>query len=81
MAVWRRGVQAVADLRCDVLHRVHTELVRHRAGPVPGHHAANSVRAKTHRVPGNVDGGAGVDRERGDQFAAADRLERLARRV
>lgn len=81
MAVRRRRVQAVADVRRAVLHRVHTEPVRDRAGQVPGHHAADSVRAEAHRVPGHVDGGAGVDRQRGHQLATADRLERLAGRV
>lgn len=81
MAVRRRRVQAVADVRRAVLHRVHIESVRDRAGQVPGHHAADSVRAEAHRVPGHVDGGAGVDRQRGHQLAAADRLERLAGRV
>jgi len=81
VAVWRRRVQAVADVRRAVLHRVNTEPVRDRAGQVPGHHAADSVRAEADRVAGHVDGGAGVDRQRGDQLAAADRLERLAGRV
>lgn len=81
MAVRRRGVQAVADVRRDVLHRVHTEPVRDSAGPVPGHHAADSVRAEAHRVADHVDGGASVDSQRGHMLAAADRLERLAGRV
>lgn len=81
VAVRRRRVQAVADVRRAVLHRVHTEPVRNRAGQVQGHHAADSVRAEADRVASHVDGGAGVDRQRGDQLAAADRLERLAGRV
>jgi len=81
VAVRRRRVQAVADVRRAVLHRVHTEPVRDRTGQVPGHHAADSVRAEAHRVPGHVDGDAGVDRKRGHQLATADRLERLAGRV
>lgn len=81
MAVRRRRVQAVADVRRAVLHRVHTEPVRDRAGQVPGHHAADSVRPEAHRVPRHVDGGTGVDRQRGHQLAAAHRLERLAGRV
>jgi len=81
VAVRRRRVQAVADVRRAVLHRVHIESVRDRAGQVPGHHAADSVRAEAHRVPGHVDGGPRVDRQRGHQLAAANRMERLAGRV
>lgn len=81
VAVRRRRVQAVADVRRAVLHRVNTEPVRDRTGQVPGHHTTDSVCAEADRVAGHVDGGVGVDRQRGDQLAAADRLERLAGRV
>lgn len=81
VAVRRSSVQAVVDVRRDVLHRIHTEPVRDRAGSVPGHHAADRVRAEAYRVPRHVDSGAGVAGQRGHQLAAADRLERLAARV
>jgi len=81
VAVRRRRVQAVADVRRDVLHCFHTEPVRHSAGPVPGNHAAHRVRAEADGVAGDVDGGAGLDSQRGNQLAAVDRLERLAGRV